>query len=142
VRFGDNPLAERVFHEQYVQTAMGNVAIPPNVVTVYTIGNFTMPFAGRATVSMWARFEWWDSNGYFEVSMSDQSTPPPTATMLNGWQDGHPGATFGSKADVPSYATWNGLTKGQVVTMKARIYAGAVTPQLDYLFAFVRMYRA
>jgi hypothetical protein len=142
MRHGDVAIVGRVFAEQYIQTDMGNGTVPAtDAANIYNIGSFTMPFAGRATVSFWVRFEWWNSNSYFEISMASQSTPAPSDTVNNAWMDGHEGTTYGSKADIPSYATWNGLTSGQVVNMRARVYIGGFFPQIEWALALVRMYR-
>lgn len=142
MRFGDAIPTERTFHEQYIQTDMGAVTVPTlNAENTYNVGSFTMPFAGSAVLNFLVRLEWINGELYTYAHVG-QSTPAPADATYNTWRDGHDGPTFGSKADIPAAATWTGLAKGQVVTLRASIYVALLNPKFDYFFGFARMFKA
>jgi hypothetical protein len=142
VRFGDVGVPEQTYAEQYIQTPVNTQVPTINAENIFTIGSFVMPFAGRAVVNFWGRFAWTGVNVpcWISLSMSAQSTPPPTDTVDHTMVDAS--AAGGSRNDHPSHAYWTGLAKGQTVTMRTRVFIAHSLPTYEWSMAIVRMFRA
>jgi hypothetical protein len=141
MRFGDVPIADRHYHEVYVQTSINSVLVGGGVDNIRAMGSFVMPFAGRAVVSFWASLTW-TGNQANALSMSSTSTPPPSdsSDILIEQATSHP--SFPSSIDLASHCVWNNLTAGQTVTMRGRVWCGGgVGPTWSWALAFVRMHR-
>jgi hypothetical protein len=141
VRFGDVGVNQRTYHEEFRQTYW-RVQVPTtNAENLYNVGNFQMPFDGKARVDLFGKFEW-IRNQFVGLSMAAQSTPSPTESSDLIVMDTPPDG-FICVRDIASHAIWNSLTAGQVVTMIYRVYVGGgeFAPVLISTAAVIRMFR-
>lgn len=138
-RSGDLPISETAFSEQYIQVTL-NIAPPVGQWNYYNVGSFTMPCAGSAVAHTWGRFSWSNGACYISYLIGGATPAAAEATAITSY-DGHEPGIFGaSKVDIPCFARWNGLTKGQTVSVVTQSYVNAAATY-EYNLVLVRMFR-
>lgn len=139
-RSGDLSPTETACYEQYIQTQV-NYA-PPTGQWIYSnVGTFTMPFAGSAVCNTYGRFSWANGACYIGYLIGNSSPGAAEAAQMVSY-DGHESGVFGtSRVDIPSFARWNGLAKGQTVTVVTQYYVSSAATY-EWNLLLVRMFRA
>lgn len=139
-RSGDLTIPETAFYEQYIQT-QPNYSPPTGQWNYSNVGTFTMPFAGGAVAHTWGRFSWSNGACYIGYLIGGASPGAAEACQIVNY-DGHEPGVFGtSRVDIPSFARWSGLAKGQVVTVVTQYYVSSAATY-EYNLVLARMFRA
>jgi hypothetical protein len=126
--FGQVPTIDPLpFHQWYMYATGGSIANGGNA--VYTLGTYTMPYDGELFASFTCTYSYL---GYQQVSPDLGSSTPlpnsyPTMNHIAVKSTGNP-----LRGQLPVMAWWTGLTKGQIITIKARVNVGGGGPAVTF----------
>ena len=113
------------FSQQFSNIGGGTVG--NNATGTFNVGTFTMPFAGELFADLTVVYSW---SGFQHVMVGIQlSTPAPT-----GWSQFQHLALQSStlRSQLPMYATWSNLAKGQIVTLVLWGWVGGGGPSVAF----------
>lgn len=116
---------ELPFYEQYFYVGLGTVG--NNASANYSIGTVVMPWEGDLHAHLNVVYNW---TGYQQMATHvGNSSPAPTATSFMTQVGGSFTLTRGQ---LPIYAQWQGLTKGQTVSLVVFCLAGGGGPSVAF----------
>jgi hypothetical protein len=98
-----------------------NGTLTPNTAQNFTIGTFTMPFAGDLIADLLVKFMITD-NQLFRAGLQN-ATPAPTSMSQFAWWNGLSGG-YTYAHDMPVVGRWASLAKGAVVTVVTTVTNG------------------
>lgn len=123
-KFGQWPLSEEFGPQQSYFQIVPNAAQGANTGVNYTVGTYTMPFAGKLIAEFKGRCTWTVDQTWFRAWLSN-STPGPSSASQHAKWTGNPGG-YTTSAEIPLTASWDSLAKGQVVTLIGYVGSGTL----------------
>lgn len=118
-RFGDMRIDEAFSYKEVWGRTESLPTLPQNLTTTFSVGSFTMPWAGQAVADMTVMVGW---TGYQHVQASlSSSSPAPTnyTTLIRLGDD--LSATY---TEIPLLARWPSLVANQTVTLYVAAFCG------------------
>lgn len=126
--FGLIPSNEELpFQQQFFGVAGGN--IPNNGSATYAVGTYTMPWAGDLFASLTSTYYFAGFQAVYPDLTPSIPTPNSAPTMYHTAFK-NPGNPL--RGQLPLMAWWTNLTKGQVITINARVTIGGGGPAVQY----------
>jgi hypothetical protein len=116
---------ELPFYEQFYYVGAGTVA--NNSSTNYAIGTVVMPWDGELYANFTVVYSW---TGYQQIATHLSNSSPTSSSTSFMTQVGGSGTL--TRGQLPIYATWQGLLKGQVVSLVALCLAGGGGPSVAF----------
>lgn len=128
--WGLNLTNERLPFSQSYGYAGINQGIGNSSSASYAAGSYTMPYAGNLTAAYTVNYSW-PQNGHqmAAVHLYNSTPAPATSSYLNHIADNQ---NSYERGQLPIYAAWSNLVKGQVVSFVIYFLVGGGGPTVTF----------